>query len=47
MAVQLHPSWLEHLQPEFDAEYMLRLRGFLQAEKKAGNTVKEEKYRKL
>jgi uracil-DNA glycosylase len=37
--VQLEPSWLAHLAPEFDKAYMTQVRAFLLAEKKAGKTV--------
>jgi uracil-DNA glycosylase len=32
-------EWREPLQPEFDADYMVQLRGFLRAEEAAGKTV--------
>ncbi len=37
--VNLHPSWLAKLQPEFDAAYMADLRSFLMAEKEAGKRI--------
>lgn len=37
--IQLHPSWLEHLQSEFDQKYMQSLRAFLQTEKQLGKTI--------
>ena len=36
MSIDLEPSWLEVLKPEFDKDYMKQLRLFLQAEKQAG-----------
>jgi uracil-DNA glycosylase len=39
MAVKLHPDWLAPLQREFDADYMVRLREFLVAEKAAGKRI--------
>ena len=39
MAVDLEPSWLAQLGGEFEKDYMLRLKAFLQEEKKAGYTV--------
>ena len=38
-SIQLEPSWLEHLAPEFAQEYMVSLRGFLRAEKDAGKVI--------
>lgn len=38
-AVQLEPSWLAQLEPEFAQPYMAQLRGFLQAEKRAGKRI--------
>jgi uracil-DNA glycosylase len=38
-AVQLEPGWLAQLGAEFEQPYMAQLRGFLQAEKRAGKTV--------
>ena len=32
--IQLEPTWLEHLEPEFHKPYMQDLRAFLVAEKK-------------
>jgi uracil-DNA glycosylase len=37
--VNLHKSWLEPLQPEFDAPYMAALRAFLVAEREAGKRI--------
>ena len=37
--IQLHPSWLTHLQTEFDQSYMQQLAIFLRAEKAAGKTI--------
>lgn len=37
--VQLEQSWLDHLQSEFDAEYMQQLRQFLLAQREANKTV--------
>jgi len=37
--LQLEDSWKQHLLPEFERDYMLRLRGFLQEEKRRGKTV--------
>lgn len=37
--VRLHPSWLQHLAPEFDKEYMRELRAFLLAEKSQRKVV--------
>jgi uracil-DNA glycosylase len=37
--VQLEPSWLEQLAPEFDLHYMVALRDFLVAEKAAGKVI--------
>jgi uracil-DNA glycosylase len=38
-SIDLHPSWLSHLESEFGLEYMLKLRGFLLAEKQAGKVI--------
>ncbi len=38
-AIQLHPTWLDHLNEEFQQPYMLALKEFLRAEKKAGKTI--------
>ena len=38
-SIQLHESWLAHLQPEFDQPYMQSLKAFLQAEKAAGKVI--------
>lgn len=37
--VQLEPSWLAHLAPEFEAPYMGKLRAFLKSEKQAGKRI--------
>ena len=37
--VDLHQSWLTHLQPEFDQAYMQGVRAFLLGEKSAGKTI--------
>ncbi len=37
--IQLHESWKVPLLPEFEAEYMARLRSFLVAEKAAGKQI--------
>ncbi|NCF18243.1 MAG: uracil-DNA glycosylase [Haliea sp.] len=37
--VQLEPSWLARLSSEFEQDYMLQLRAFLQAEKRAGKRI--------
>lgn len=37
--IQLHPSWLEHLEPEFDKPYMQDLKKFLQSEKSQGKQI--------
>ncbi|MFC3195451.1 uracil-DNA glycosylase [Marinicella sediminis] len=39
MTAQLHPSWLSHLQAEFDATYMHTLRQFLLSEKQLGKII--------
>jgi uracil-DNA glycosylase len=38
-AVNLHDSWLQHLQPEFDQAYMQSLSRFLISEKHAGKRI--------
>jgi len=38
-AIQLEPSWLARLAPEFDQTYMQDLRVFLQLEKQAGKRI--------
>ena len=38
-AVQLEPSWLQHLAPEFEQAYMQQLKQFLTQEKAAGKVV--------
>jgi len=37
--VQLHPSWLQRLEDQFDLSYMQQLRAFLQEEKNARKTI--------
>jgi uracil-DNA glycosylase len=37
--IKLHSSWLEKLQPEFDAPYMATLKSFLAAERAAGKVI--------
>lgn len=37
--VELHESWLQYLQPEFDKPYMQGLRAFLLGEKSAGRKI--------
>lgn len=37
--VQLEASWLQHLAPEFERDYMRNLGGFLRMEKKAGKRI--------
>jgi len=37
--IKLNPSWLTHLQAEFEKPYMLNLRAFLAAEKFAGRVI--------
>ncbi|HMW47908.1 MAG TPA: uracil-DNA glycosylase [Cellvibrionaceae bacterium] len=37
--IELEPSWLAHLQAEFNAPYMQQLRAFLQQEKQQGQVV--------
>jgi len=39
MKPQLNQSWLEHLQPEFDAAYMQQLKLFLKSEKQANKII--------
>lgn len=38
-AIQLEPSWLAHLAPQFEQPYMQSLRGFLRQEKSAGKVI--------
>ncbi|WP_111640384.1 uracil-DNA glycosylase [Marinimicrobium alkaliphilum] len=38
-AIDLHPSWLAHLAPEFERPHMQALRAFLRREKQAGKTL--------
>ncbi len=40
--IDLHPSWLAHLAPEFDLPYMQQLKQFLLAQKQAGKVVYPE-----
>ena len=37
--IKLDTSWLQHLRGEFDQDYMVSLRQFLQAEKAAGKQI--------
>ena len=37
--IKLHPSWLDKLQPEFEAPYMTALKAFLAAEREAGKRI--------
>ena len=37
--VKLHPEWLEVLAPEFEQDYMIRLKAFLLARKQAGADI--------
>ena len=37
--IKLHESWLVHLEPEFEKDYMLELKAFLKAEKNQGKTI--------
>ncbi|WP_130538092.1 uracil-DNA glycosylase [Thiomicrorhabdus indica] len=37
--IQLEPSWLKVLQPQFNLEYMQRLKAYLVAEKNAGKQI--------
>ena len=39
MAINLEPGWLCALEPEFEKEYMQKLKLFLKQEQQAGNTV--------
>ena len=39
MAIDLEPSWLLVLQDEFDKEYMVKLKAFLQNEREAGHKI--------
>ena len=39
MAIELEPSWLKVLGPEFEKDYMLKLREFLKKEKAAGQVI--------
>lgn len=38
-SIQLDSSWLNHLQPEFEQQYMQELSAFLRTEKAAGKTI--------
>ena len=38
-AIRLHEKWLAPLRPEFEADYMQQLRGFLVTEKAAGKRI--------
>ena len=37
--INTHPSWKKELASEFEAEYMVELRGFLQSEIKKGKII--------
>lgn len=37
--IKLHPSWLTILEDQFQLPYMVKLKQFLQAQKKAGKTI--------
>lgn len=37
--IDLHPSWLAHLAPEFDQPYMKQLKAFLLAQKQQGKVI--------
>ncbi|PHS76334.1 uracil-DNA glycosylase [Porticoccus sp.] len=37
--IKLHPSWLAKLEDQFQLPYMVKLKQFLQAQKKAGKTI--------
>lgn len=39
MAIELEPSWLKVLSEEFDKDYMIQLKKFLQDERNAGKTI--------
>jgi uracil-DNA glycosylase len=39
MSIDLEPSWLKVLQPEFEQDYMLKLKNHLKEEKEAGHTI--------
>lgn len=38
-SIGLHASWLQHLEPEFSADYMQQLKSFLLHQKQQGKTV--------
>lgn len=40
--IDLHPSWLEYLAPEFEQPYMKQLKAFLLAEKQQGKVIYPE-----
>lgn len=40
--IDLHPSWLEHLAPEFELPYMKHLKQFLLEQKKSGKVIYPE-----
>lgn len=40
--IDLHPSWLAHLAPEFDLPYMQQLKQFLLQQKQAGKVIYPE-----
>lgn len=39
MSIKLEKDWLDLLQPEFDRDYMKKLKSFLQTERDAGKTI--------
>jgi len=39
MSIELEPSWLKVLEPEFEQDYMIQLKKYLKAEKDAGHTI--------
>src|SRR5476651_1676923 len=39
MAIGLEPSWLQVLSDEFDKDYMVQIKKFLEEEKKTGKTI--------
>lgn len=40
--IDIHPSWLVHLAPEFEQPYMQQLKAFLLAEKQSGSVIYPE-----
>lgn len=39
VAIKLHDSWLQKLQPQFDSPYMAALKSFLAAERESGKAI--------